>query len=823
MKTLAIDLQACQSPGSAQRGIGRYVWNLCDALWPLLRAQARLVLLASGHYPLPHCGWVQQALEQDGAELRLLQDLEPGDTRPARQRNALRYGALLDGCDVVLIASPFEEDLGMAVPDNRDALAGRRLFTLLFDLIPYRYPERYLANPVSALRYHARLQLLRESDQVLAISEASRRDAIERLDLAPACVHNIFGAVSPEFHPLTDAETDAADRTQAEHGLSRPFLLYTGGDDWRKNLDGLITAYAKLAPALRQRHQLAIVCRLSTAARAHYQTQARRAGLDDDEIRFTGYISDAHLRHLYARCLALVFPSHYEGFGLPIAEAMACGRPAVAADNSSLTELVTDPDARFDASDSAAMARVMTRLLSDQPWREALTAQARARAPELHWSAVAARAHAVLAPEVASDSAHPRGTHRRRAHKPRLVLFAPIPPQASGIADYSAHLALQLARHFRITWVVDSQVRDVPPRLAHALDLVPVNAFQPEADARVLYQLGNSEFHLYQLPWLARYPGTVALHEITLDGLAWLAHEQLPGGIPGLLRPQAAARLNAVLARAGQPALRGALLADALLWHIATNSHRCVVHSRHAQHLLRQALSQNPPPLLRLPLGARSPQPPASAQQQAQERARLRARWSLPEDAFIIGTYGILAPSKGIGLLVDAIVTLPPDARQGLLLLFAGAVLDQAWFKRQLARLRAAEVAYTHTGALPDEAFEQHMRLADLGVSLRLYSRGESSAALLQQLGNGLPTVVNRIGSFAEFPAAALAQVPANDAQALAAELTRLRADPKTRARMADAAARLLQSRNWTRIARLYARRGMEAERHPPFSVGMDT
>lgn len=821
MKTLAIDLQACQSPGSAQRGIGRYVWNLCDALWPRLRAQVRLVLLASGHYPPPRRGWVRQALEQDGAELRLLQDLEPGDTRPARQRNALRYGALLDDCDAVLIASPFEEDPGVAVPDNGDALAGRRLFTVLFDLIPYRYAERYLADPGSALRYHARLQLLRESDQVLAISEASRQDGIRLLDLAPARVHTIFGAVSPEFHPLTEAETEAADHTQAEHGLNRPFLLYTGGDDWRKNLDGLISAYAALAPDLRQRHQLAIVCRLSTTARAHYQTQARRAGLDDDAIRFTGYISDAQLRHLYARCLALVFPSHYEGFGLPIAEAMACGRPAVAADNSSLTELVTDPDARFDASDSAAMARVMTRLLSDQPWREALTAEARARAPALRWSAVGARAHAVLAPDLATDATQARAfnTHRRRAHKPRLVLFAPIPPQASGIADYSAHLALQLARHFRMTWVVDRQVRDVPPRLAHALDLVPVDAFQPEADARVLYQLGNSEFHLYQLPWLARYPGTVALHEITLDGLAWLAHEQLPGGLPSLLRPPAAARLDAVLARAGQPALRGALLSDALLWHIATNSHRCVVHSRHAQHLLRQALSQNPPPLLRLPLGARSPQTPASAQ----ERARLRARWSLPEDAFIIGTYGILAPSKGIGLLIDAIVTLPPDARQGLQLLFAGAALDQAWFKRQLARLRAAEVAYTHTGALPDEAFDDHMRLADLGVSLRLHSRGESSAALLQQLGNGLPSVVNRIGSFAEFPAAALAQVPANDAQALADELIRLRADPDARAQMADAAARLLHTRHWTRIARLYARCGLEVERHVPFSVEFKT
>jgi glycosyltransferase involved in cell wall biosynthesis len=795
MTTFAIDLQACQSTDSAQRGIGRYIWNLCEALWSDLSSRYRMVILCSAHYPVPHRGWLGRALHRGEAELRLLEQLEPHTDCDARRRNSVRYVTLLEDCDALLIASPFEEGPGLAIPDSRDGLEHVRVLAIVYDLIPYRFAERYLSDPLGSRRYHARLQLLREADGLLAISEATRQDTIHHLDIAPHRVVNIFGGVSDEFTPITDAERDAAADTGATYGIKRPFLLYTGGDDWRKNLDGLITAYARLPQGLRSAHQLVIVCRLSPPALASHQRHRQAVGLAEDEVIFTGYIPDAQLRQLYGTCLGLVFPSHYEGFGLPVAEVMACGRPALAANNSSLPELVTDPEARFDAADPDGMAQAIARLLTDNQWREHLTAQAQARAPELTWAAVAARATDSLHRQLAARAPQAKS-------KPRLALFAPIPPQASGIADYSAHLALQLARHYRVTWVVDMSIDAVPSSISSALDVVSVHDFEPRADSfrRFVYQLGNSEFHLYQLPWLRRRPGTLVLHEARLDGLAWLADHELPSGIDALLPDAPAAALRTAVDAAPTPTLRSALLADALLWYATSVSLRCVVHSRHAQRMLHSSVGPSLPSLTCIPHGVGAPWAPADAA----ERRRLRQRWELGAEDFVLGVYGILAPSKGIELLVQALEQLPARDLDGLQLLLVGAAVDLAWLRGQLRRLERAGIAFRHTGRLPEADFVQHMRLADLAVSLRTETRGESSGALLQQLRHGLPTIVNDFGSFRELPSDVVAKVPVGDAAALVERIGRLRNHPEDRAALIAAAAQLLRERHWSRIACAY-------------------
>ena len=796
--TLLLDLQACQSPNSRQRGIGRYVWHLFEALWPLLRERHRLAVLCSASHPVPRRGWLQEVLSRGEAPLVLLEGLEPGNDPATRRRNQQRYVAVVGGYDAVLIGSPFEDASGIVVPDSRDGLEGVCVLAVLYDLIPYVFRDRYLADPVHSHWYYARLQLLREADGLLAISEASRDDAIRHLDIAEHRVSNIFGGVGPDFSPLRADEEAAAAQTRRDCRIERPFLLYTGGDDWRKNIGGLIEAYARLSPALREAHQLVIVCQLRPEALDAYRAQQRRCGLADDAVVFTGYVSDDALRHLLATCVGLVFPSFYEGFGLPVAEAIACGRPAIVADASSLPELVPDPAARFDPADTDEMARAMERLLADAAWREHLTGQARATAPALTWSAVARRAATAL--EQVLPARRPAAKR-----KPRLALFAPIPPQASGIADYSASLALQLARHYRITWVTAQAVDGVPPMLAAAFEIITAEQFarRPGGFDRHLYQLGNSDFHLYQLPFVLSHPGLVVLHEIGLEGMAWLAQEQLPGGIAGLYPAAAAEALRAAVAAAGHaPRLRAQVLADALLWRLVAAARGLIVHSGHALELLQRGLSQRPPAAAVVPHGAGLAGPPPGAD----EKRRLRAHYGLPQDAFVLGAYGIVDPIKGIDLLVEAVRMLPEDVRRRLLLLLAGPCDRADWLAEHQRTLAAAGVALRHTGRLAEADFVGHLRLADLGVSLRLRSRGESSGALIRQIVHGLPTLAHDLGSFAEIPGSVVAKVPPQDPRALAECIGALMADAAARGALSEHAMQWLRERHWPRVAEDYHR-----------------
>ena len=796
MSTIAIDLQACQSPGSAKRGVGRYVWSFCEALWPLVMGRHRLVILCSSQFAVPRRGWLLDALQKGGAELRLIEGLEEPLAEPARQRNRLRYAALLEGCDRLLIGSPFEEAPGLVVPDTSDGMKNIRIWLILYDLIPLLYADRYLNDATESRRYHARLQLLREADGLLAISEATRQDAVRHLEISPARIHVVFGGVGPEFSPLEAHEHADANATRTEVGINRPFLLYTGGDDWRKNLDGLIRGFAKVSPSLRQRHQLVIVCRLTPSSLERHQRLQGQLGLGADEVIFTGFVPDRQLRHLYASAVALAFPSHYEGFGLPVAEALACGCPVVVADNSSLRELVADPEARFDQKDPEATARVLERLLTTPEWRQRLLDQGRTMVRDLTWERVAERA---LAPLFRQAPA--RGPYIQR-NKPRLALFAPIPPLASGVADYSAHIALQLARDFRITWVTDGNIAGIPEQLSAVFDIVPAGDFETRSEfyPHYLYQFGNSEFHLYQLPWMVRRPGVLVLHDVRLNDLGWLVGHEGVGAIADLFPARVGPKLQSALDAVSDPSVRASLLGDAMLWFAARASQCCIVHSDHARGLIMRSLAQCPPRVLRVPLGASSPLAPAGAP----ERLRLRQRWGIPADHFVVGAYGILAPSKGIDQLVDALLLLPPTGRGHLSVLFAGGTKSPEWLQACLDRLRDAGIHGVHTGRLPAREYSEQLRLADLGVTLRTESRGESSAALQDQLRHGLPSIVSDIGSFAEIPDHVVAKVPPGDSAHLASLIARLRDDPAARGRLVRGSRVWLRMRHWSRVARMY-------------------
>jgi glycosyltransferase involved in cell wall biosynthesis len=290
------------------------------------------------------------------------------------------------------VMSPFELDVELDRLWPKWARgSGVCLVTTLYDLIPLVFPEHYLVpDPYISALYMARLDLLRTSDQLLTDSECTARDAIERLGIPESRVTAIGAAAPGELPSLIGSDGDTTSLLRAEIPQIEPgFLLYVGGHDPRKNLGGAVQAYALLPETLRRRHQLVIAGQVDPEREAELRRSASQAGIEPGRVLLIGRVSDRQLAALYRACELFLFPSLYEGAGLPVLEAMACGAPVAVSASSSLPELIGDDIATFDPADHAAIAACVRRVLEDPRMRSQLVERSQERARIFTWERVA--------------------------------------------------------------------------------------------------------------------------------------------------------------------------------------------------------------------------------------------------------------------------------------------------------------------------------------------------------------------------------------------------------------------------------------------------
>lgn len=247
----------------------------------------------------------------------------------------------------------------------------------------------YPAGAVPALRRWLAAAVPRSvarAAHVLADSESTRRDLETRLGVDPARITVVGAGVEPRFRPIADAAALA--RVRDRYRLPGRFVLGVGTLEPRKNFDGLIRAFEIVAQGDPDLHLVVAGGRGWLFEPVLAAATASPAG---DRIHWAGFVDDADLPALYAAARVFAFPSHYEGFGIPVLEAMACGTPVVAADNSSLPEVVGDAGLMVPAPDAAALADAIRRLDGDADLRRACRARGLARAARFTWAAAAER------------------------------------------------------------------------------------------------------------------------------------------------------------------------------------------------------------------------------------------------------------------------------------------------------------------------------------------------------------------------------------------------------------------------------------------------
>lgn len=263
------------------------------------------------------------------------------------------------------------------------AWRGRTVVTV-YDLSFMRFPEVY-NRPNRVYLNTFTPPSLRRADRVITISEDARRDVIELCGVAPERVTPILLAADERFQP---ASADEIAAFRARHGLPERFVLYLGTLQPRKNIETLVRAYAQLRDAGSIDHALVI------AGGRGWQFDSIfnliRELRIEAFVHLPGFVPDPEQPLWYSSATVFAFPSRYEGFGLPLLEAMACGAPVVSSSASSLPEVVGDAGLLVDPSDVEGWCSALRQLLEDEPRRAALAAAGRSRAQVFSWRRMAA-------------------------------------------------------------------------------------------------------------------------------------------------------------------------------------------------------------------------------------------------------------------------------------------------------------------------------------------------------------------------------------------------------------------------------------------------
>jgi len=255
------------------------------------------------------------------------------------------------------------------------------VYDLVFDLFPQYY--RGLINQLYLKLFFAP-SLLR-AKKIIAISESTKMDLVNIYQVPPEKVRVIHLAAAEEYKIITDQARLSA--IKRKYSLPDNYLLFVGTVEPRKNVRGLLQAYFSLPLSIRERHRL-VIC-----GQKGWGYKVLQAWLQDqparDEVVFLNYVDEADLPAIYNQAALFVYPSFYEGFGLPVLEAMACGVPTITSKTSSIPEVAGDAAILIDPNDPAQLAEKISQVLADNALAEELRANGLKQASKFSWQKTA--------------------------------------------------------------------------------------------------------------------------------------------------------------------------------------------------------------------------------------------------------------------------------------------------------------------------------------------------------------------------------------------------------------------------------------------------
>jgi glycosyltransferase involved in cell wall biosynthesis len=347
-------------------GIGRYVSCLAEALLPQLGDDEALTLLCD---PTALSAWTPP---ESGTQLRLVE----APISPFSLRQQLALPRLL---------SKLGADVYHSCYYLMPYWPGLPTLLTVYDMIPLLFPRQSSLRARLLFRWATWLAL-RSAARVLTISETTRQDLLESFDVSPDVVAAIPLAAGPEFRARPSSEVDAMRRRR---GLPDRYLLFVGSNKPHKNLPRLVEAWGRVqSSAVRHARWGLVIAGSWDEGYPEPRRRAQELGLGES-VCWLGRVGEDELPALYTGASAFVSPSLYEGFGLPVLEAMACGIPVACSDCPGLLEVVGDAAVVFDATRVDGIAASLRMLLADSELRARLGERGARRAAQYSWEKTA--------------------------------------------------------------------------------------------------------------------------------------------------------------------------------------------------------------------------------------------------------------------------------------------------------------------------------------------------------------------------------------------------------------------------------------------------
>jgi len=724
---ILFDARCLQDDNYRDRGVGRHSINIVRSARQLLApsADARLIAIADAR---------MAPLASEDAEV--FDYVKP-----------TAYPAALQGSTWFVGLSPMTHDPLFVAR----ALGDARIFKacVVYDFIPFHERNHYLPSPRLCAAYGLSMYWLAQHDLFLPISRSSAND-----------LRNLLW-IPEERIAVTGVPIDPAFERTGGPSI-RPFpaghILAVGGGDPRKNVECAISAHGRSRHMQAQRIGLVITGHYPEPWSSELVAVASAAGGDPDLVHFPGRVPEEMLVNLYRSALCVIVPSRAEGFSLPVVEAMAAGTPVIASSIPAHRELITHDDLLFASEDDTAASRLLDRFVFDGNFRrQAIESQSRVWR-RFRGGAVAATFWSKMVEHATADRV---GTPRAIIphHRPKIAFLTPLPPDKSGVADYSAASLREIAKLAEVHVFTET----VEPRpIDHVASIRPLSAL-PHISAeydRVVGVVGNSHYHLKIFDYLVRYGGACIEHDNRLLGFY----------VALLGEARATKQAERELGRTLRP---GELhdwwkdesdLKTLFLGELARTCEPLCLHSRVTARLVQERYGGAP---IVLPFSIYREMPSDARTPAARRRAR--AALGIAEDEVVIVTFGFVHSTKAPNECIWALDMLRSWGIAATLH-FVGTSGPVESLVGLCQRLHIEPYVKFFGDYVPNDLFQTYLAAADYGIQLRKFSLGALSGALLDCIACGLPTIANEALAEVMDSPAYVARVPDNPSPVLIAE-----------------------------------------------------